>query len=273
MRTRSRWSGAREVLAWVLAVVYLGVPTYILINTVLKGPRDQTSPLAPANPATLQSFETALREGNVLSALLTSVSITAISVVLVIAFAALASYPLARVTRRWSRLTFAFFVAGLVVPSVGIIPLYINMLKIGLVGSPVALILIYIAGNLPFSILLYTVFLRAMPIDYEEAARLDGAGHLRVFWSVVFPLLRPVTGTIAVLTVIAVYNDFMMPLLYLTGSEFTTLPLALRTFSSQYTTDWSAIFSGVVIGVLPVLLFYIALQRTIIRGFAGGLKG
>jgi raffinose/stachyose/melibiose transport system permease protein len=264
---------ALEIVMWVLALVFLGLPVYILINVALKSVTDTTSGLTPASPATLENFTTAFTEGNIGPAFVTSVFITAASVVAVIAVSAFAAYPLARVSRRWSTATFGVFVAGLIVPTVGVIPLYITMKNLGLLGNPVALILLYVGANIPFSILLYTIFLRAVPSDYEEAARLDGAGSVRTFWSVVFPLLRPVTGTIAVLTTIAIYNDFFTPLLYLNGSDYTTLPLALRNFSSQYTTNWGAIFAGISLGVLPVLAFYVVLQRNIIKGFAGGLKG
>ncbi|UAJ79511.1 carbohydrate ABC transporter permease [Leifsonia sp. ZF2019] len=262
-----------EGLMWILALVYLGVPVYLLINVALKGQTDTSPALTPADPVTFDNFRTAFLEGNIGQAFVTSLFITVASVTAVILISAAAAYPLARATRRWSTITFSVFVAGLVVPAVGVIPLYVTMKNLGLLGSPGALVLLYVGMNLPFAILLYTVFLRAVPADYEEAARIDGAGPIRTFWSVVFPLLRPVTGTIAVLTVIAIYNDFFTPLLYLNGSSYTTLPLALRNFSSQYTTNWGAIFAGISLGVLPVLAFYLVLQRNIIKGFAGGLKG
>ena len=126
---------------------------------------------------------------------------------------------------------------------------------------------------MPFNIFLYTLFLRALPREYEEAAILDGCGNLRIFWRIVFPLLRPVTGTIIILAVITVYNDFYTPLLYLAGSENTTLPLALRSYSSQYASNWNATFAGLILVTIPVLVFYLLLQKRIIRGFAGGLKG
>ena len=126
---------------------------------------------------------------------------------------------------------------------------------------------------MPFNVFLYTIFLRSLPREFEEAAVLDGAGPLWMFWQVVFPLLRPVTGTIVILAAINVYNDFFVPLLFLSGSGVSTVPLALRDFSSQYFTDWGAIFAALVITIVPVLIFYLFLQRSIINGFAGGLKG
>jgi raffinose/stachyose/melibiose transport system permease protein len=134
-------------------------------------------------------------------------------------------------------------------------------------------VIIYIGAGMPFNVFLYTIFMRSVPRDYEEAAVLDGCGPLRMFWHVVFPLMRPVTGTVVILATINVYNDFFAPLLYLSGSGVSTVPLALRDFSSQYFTDWGAIFAALVISITPVLVFYLLLQKHIIRGFAGGLKG
>jgi raffinose/stachyose/melibiose transport system permease protein len=126
---------------------------------------------------------------------------------------------------------------------------------------------------MPFSVFLYTAFLRAMPRDYEEAAVLDGCSPFQAFWRVVFPLLRPVTGTVVILNAIFIWNDFLTPLLYLSGSSHQTIPVAIYTFVGQYTSNWQLVFAGLVMGITPILLIYFAMQRHIIRGFTGGLKG
>jgi raffinose/stachyose/melibiose transport system permease protein len=126
---------------------------------------------------------------------------------------------------------------------------------------------------MPFSIFLYTGFLRALPIEYEEAAAIDGAGALGTFWRVVFPLLRPITGTVVILNVIVVWNDFLTPLLYLSGSGQQTVPVTLYSFVGQYVSQWNLVFAGLVISIAPILIVYFVLQRTVIQGFASGLKG
>ncbi len=125
----------------------------------------------------------------------------------------------------------------------------------------------------PFSIFLYTGFLRALPGEYEEAAALDGCGPFGTFWRVVFPLLRPITGTVVILNVIHVWNDFLTPLLYLSGSGQQTIPVALFGFVGQYVSQWNLVFAGLVITVFPILLVYFLLQKSVIQGFSGGLKG
>jgi len=275
MLNRYTWkTGVLEALLWVVAAVFFAIPLYLLVNVALKPSNERGSGFALPERVAWENFSTAWVDGNLPQAFLTSVVISVSVVLFVVLFAAMAAYPLSRITRRWSTAAFGYFIAGIIVPGgLGMIPLYLLMRDAGLLGTIWPLLIIYVGGGMPFNILLYTIFLRALPREYEEAARIDGARPMRIFWSVVFPLMRPVTGTIVVLQLIGVYNDFFTPLLYLGGSDYTTLPLALKDFSSQYFTDWGAIFAGLIMAMIPVLVFYLSLQKHIIRGFAGGLKG
>jgi raffinose/stachyose/melibiose transport system permease protein len=112
-----------------------------------------------------------------------------------------------------------------------------------------------------------------MPRDYEQAALIDGASQLQAFTQVVFPLLRPVTGTVVILNAIFTWNDFLTPLLYLSGTERQTTPVAISTFVGQFVAQWQLVFAGLVIAIAPILVVYFALQRSIIKGFSSGLKG
>jgi raffinose/stachyose/melibiose transport system permease protein len=135
------------------------------------------------------------------------------------------------------------------------------------------MILLYTGLLMPFSVFLYTGFIRALPRDYEEAASVDGAGHARIFGQVVFPLLRPITATVAILTGLIVWNDFFTQLVFVGGSANETLPVAVYSAVGAYATQWSVVFAAVVIAVIPVLIAYFFSQRHLIRGFTGGTKG
>ena len=126
---------------------------------------------------------------------------------------------------------------------------------------------------MPLTVFLYTGFIRALPRDYEEAARVDGAGIVRTYARVVFPLLRPITATVAALIGIVVWNEFFITLIFLAGSHAETLPVAVYSFVNDYGAQWNLIFAGVAITVAPVLVFYLFAQRQLIRGFSGGVKG
>ncbi len=123
---------------------------------------------------------------------------------------------------------------------------------------------------MPFSIFLYAGFLRTLPGDFEEAASLDGAGSMRTFWSVVFPLLRPITGTVIILNAVFTWNDFLSPLLYLTGSSQQTITVAIYGFVGQYGAQWNLIFAGIIISIAPILTAYFLMQKYIVQGSPAG---
>jgi raffinose/stachyose/melibiose transport system permease protein len=169
---------------------------------------------------------------------------------------------------------FALIMLGLILPfQLAALPLYQTMRDLGLLGTPWSLILFYSGLQVPFTTFLYTGFIRSLPRDFEDAALIDGCTPVEVFRFVVFPMLRPITVTVIVLDAVFVWNDFFTPLLYLSGSAQQTLPVAIAGFAGQYVAQWNLIFAGLLISIVPVLLVYFALQRSIINGFAGGLKG
>ena len=257
----------------VVAAVFF-VPVWVLLSTSFKRSNDPSGSLQPPTDFTFVNYTDAWTQGNLGNALGNSATVTLCSVVLIIALSSLAAFPLARITRAWSRLAYAGFLIGLLLPfQLALIPLYTTMRDLGLLGTVWALVLFYVGLQMPFSIFLYTGFLRALPIEYEEAAAIDGANLWRTFWRVLFPLLRPVTGTVAILNVLAIWNDFLTPLLYLSGSGQQTVPVALFTFVGQYVSQWNLVFAGLIISIAPILAVYFLLQRTIIQGFASGLKG
>jgi raffinose/stachyose/melibiose transport system permease protein len=125
---------------------------------------------------------------------------------------------------------------------------------------------------MPLTVFLYTGFIRAMPREYEEAAQVDGAGAGRTYLRVVFPLLLPVTGTVAIICGLIVWNDFFTPLIFLGGSKNGTLPLAVYSFVGEFASQWNLIFAAVIISLIPIMAFFLIAQKQMIRGFTGGIK-
>lgn len=258
----------------ILAAVIFLAPLVILVSTALRNPNADAGFLGFTWPLNFGNFATAWTESAMGASLLNSAMITVSSVVLIVLLSSTAAFTLARRTRGWSRGVFYLFLAGFLFPGqLAMLPLYLWFASVGLVGTPLAVVLINVGGFLPFSIFLYATFLRDLPREYEEAATIDGARPTRAFVSIVFPLLRPITGTIVILTALAVWNDFFTPLLYLSGSGTSTAPLSVYSFVSQYSANWPLIFSALIISVIPILVAYFLMQRFIIRGFASGLKG
>ncbi|HZM75844.1 MAG TPA: carbohydrate ABC transporter permease [Candidatus Limnocylindrales bacterium] len=261
-------------LAMLAVAAVVGFPVYVLINLAFRSPSDTSSPIALTTQPTLDNFSQAWQDGGLGGALFNSAVVTVFSVLIVLAISSLAAYPLARATARWSKGMFLLIMLGLVLPfQLASLPLYQTMRDLGLLGSAWALILFYSGLLVPFTTFLYVGFLRAMPSDFEDAALIDGCTPFQAFRFVVFPMLKPVTVTAVVLNAVAVWNDFFTPLLYLSGSAQQTLPVAIAGFVGQYITDWNLIFAALVISIVPILVVYFVLQRSIIGGFAGGLKG
>jgi len=271
---RYRWRTFGLELTMLAVALVIGFPVYVLVNLAVRGPSDTSSPIRPTMSPTFANFTEAWQQGRLGGALLNSVLVTAASVVIVLAISSLAAYPLARATARWSRALFLLIMLGLMLPfQLAALPLYQTMRDLGLLGTVWALILFYSGLQVPFTTFLYIGFLRALPRDFEDAALIDGCTPLQGFRYVVFPMLKPITVTALVLNAIFIWNDFFTPLLYLSGSTQQTMPVALAGFVGQFVTDWNLIFAALLISILPILAVYFALQRSIINGFAGGLKG
>lgn len=271
---RYRWRTFGLEMVMVAVGVVVALPVYVLVNLAIRPASDTSSPIRPTTNPTLENFSQAWQEGGLGGALFNSVVVTAVSVLVVLVVSSLAAYPLARATAKWSRGMFLLIMLGLILPfQLAALPLYQTMRDLGLLGSVWALILFYSGLQVPFTTFLYIGFMRALPRDFEDAAAIDGCRPLEVFRYVVFPMLKPITVTALVLNAISVWNDFFTPLLYLSGSDQQTMPVALAGFVGQFVSDWNLIFAALVISIVPILAVYFALQRSIINGFAGGLKG
>jgi raffinose/stachyose/melibiose transport system permease protein len=268
---------SRELVLLAVAVAFC-VPFYILFVISVKHPLELfTSPLRfPTNPA-WDNYDAAWNQSSAVSmqqSLINSLVITIGSVTCLIVIGSLCAYTLARRRTRISSALYYLFVLGIVIPfQLGIVPLYVAFKNLGLIGSYLGMIILWTGIVMPVSVFLYTGFIRALPPDYEEAARVDGASTLRVYMRVVFPLLRPVTVTVAILTGIFVWNDFFVSLIYLGGSDRQTLPVSIYSFVGEYATQWNYVFAAIVIALIPVMAFFVLAQRQLIDGFSGGIRG
>ena len=278
MGSRYKRSTLLRELALILVAVVFCLPFYMLIAIALET-TSQTykTPLSFPWPPRFGNFPDAWStggDGGLGRALESSAIITLSSVVALIVLGSLCAYTIARRKGHLSDLVYILFVLGYILPfQLAIIPLFVAMRHLGLIGNYAGMIVLNTGLLMPLTVFLYTGFIRALPRDYEEAARVDGAGILRTYARVVFPLLRPITGTVAVLIGISVWNEFFTALIFLAGSHYQTLPVAVYTFANGEVAQWNLIFAGVAIAIAPILVFYLFAQRQLIRGFSGGVKG
>ncbi|GAB2968692.1 carbohydrate ABC transporter permease [Actinotalea caeni] len=265
---------AAELGMIAVALVFL-FPFYVFLAVALKTPADlAASPLAfPTDPA-LQNVADAWSRGDLGQALTSSAVVTGLSVAGLVLLGSTAAYLLARRAQRLSLALYLLFLLGLMIPlQLGMVPLYQLMRDANLLQTYTSLIIFEVGHQLPLVVFLYTGFLRALPREYEEAARVDGAGPLTTFRRIVLPLLRPITGTVVILSSINIWNDFLTPLLYVGGSAQQTLPVAIFAFRGEFASQWQIIFAGMGIAIAPILLVYFLLQKYVIKGFASGIKG
>jgi raffinose/stachyose/melibiose transport system permease protein len=265
---------ALELLMIGVAIAFL-FPVYALVTLSLKDPQQiAASPLAPPTAPTFANFGSAWESASFGTALLNSTIITVVSVLILIAIGSFAAYFVARWQTRLGYGLYVLFLLGIVLPfQLGMIPLFTLVDDAGLLGTYQGMVVFYTGVQLPFTIFLYTGFIRALPTDYADAALIDGASHVRAFTQVVFPLLRPITGTVLILNAVFIWNDFFTPLLYLGGSEKETIPVRIFSFVGQYVSDYGLVFAGLVLAALPILAIFLVLQKYVIKGFSSGLKG
>lgn len=267
-------------LVWILAAIY-AVPIYLLVVISLKSPAEiaDCAFCLPLNPQ-WQNFADAWAKTSGTSApnlgvsMVNSAVITVVAVTLTVLIGAAAGWYLGRSRSRAASLAYLGILAAITVPvQLIIIPVYVAMSRIGVLGELIPAALFYVGLLTPFAIFLCTGFVRAIPSDFEEAAQLDGASQLQMFWHVVMPMLGPVLSTVAILTGIAVWNDFFGQLVFLLGSGHETLPLTVYNFASQYATSYNLLAAGLVIATVPLVVFYLLMQRRIVDGFSVGIKG
>lgn len=203
--------------------------------------------------------------------ILNTIGITLCVIVTVVILSSLAAYPLARIRGKISGLLYAFLTAGLIIPPfAGLTPLYLLMRELNLLNSYMGIIIAYSTLNLPLGIFFYTSFMKTVPVDLEEAARIDGAGLLNIYWYIVFPLLKPITATLSLFVTLTVWNDLVYPLLFLTDDFKFTIMVSVINFLGTYSVDPTQLFPAAVLASLPLLILFLLLQKQIVAGITAG---
>ncbi|MFN9643752.1 MAG: carbohydrate ABC transporter permease [Cyanobacteriota bacterium] len=252
-------------LLLLLALLTL-LPLLWLVSTSLKGPAEDifTSPpaLLPSQPS-LEAYGRLFRDNPMGTYLLNSTLVSGVAVVANLLFSSLAAYPLARLSFRGRGAVLALIVATVLIPfQVVMIPLYVLMVKVGLRNSLLALVLPQ--ATTAFGIFLLRQSFLSVPRELEEAARIDGCSPAGEWWNVLLPAARPDLITRGMLTFIGTWSDFLWPLIIIDEQKMYTLPLGLQQLASSFSLDWRLVAAGSVVSILPVLVVFIALQRTIL---------
>jgi raffinose/stachyose/melibiose transport system permease protein len=213
------------------------------------------------------------RDFMVVTAFINSTILTVASVALLVIFGAMVGYVLQRRPSIWSRPANFFILAGLIIPP-AVVPTIWVLQELGLFKTLHGLVLIEVAYGLSFSVLLFRAFVATIPRELDEAAIMDGVGPLRLFFSIILPLLRPVVVTVIVVLSVAIFNDFTNPLYYLPGTRNVTVQLTLYNFQSQFSTSYNLLFMNILLITIPPLIVFLFFNRKIVEGMtAGAVKG
>ena len=226
-------------------------------------------------PETLQwgNYYKAWVQSDLAAYFFNSVIVVTISVLGIVFVSAPASYVLSRFNFFWKEPLTLFFVIGIGIPFQAVlIPIYLLLLKTGLINSHLGLIIVYVALSLPFTIFILTGFFQTLPADVEEAAAIDGATANTIFWKVMLPMARPGLITVTILNAVSLWNEFLLAKAYINVNDKYTLSVGLYQFyqSMQYNSDWVSLFAGVVIIIFPILIFFLWLSDRIIEGMTAG---
>lgn len=267
-------TGSRMVMYGLLfayAAVAIGPLLFILIGSLRTTPEILSDPLGLPEAPKLNNYGIAWEQANLSTYLWNSLIVTVAAVALCATVSTLAAYVLARMTF-WGRgILGTFFLSGLMLPfQLATVPIYHLLASVGLVNSRLGLVLVYAATGLPLAVFILAAFFRQLPGELEEAARLDGAGEIRLFFSVMLPLVRPALTTVAAITFVLQWNDFFFPLVLMRSEEKFTVTVGLTSFFGQYSTDVGPLFAGLVLAILPLLLLFSVAFRQIISGLLVG---
>jgi raffinose/stachyose/melibiose transport system permease protein len=260
------------ILLLVAAALFTLFPIYMGVLNSLKTEGEMLNDIL-AFPSKLQfgNYADAFEKTDYLRSLRNTLVIAVVGLAGIILFASMAGYKMSRTPGRLSGFLFGLFVLSMLIPFHSIMITLVKISKeLSVQGSTVGLGFIYIGLGVSMAIFLYHGFVKSVPRELDEAAVVDGCGELRLFFVVVFPLLLPVTATIAILNLLWMWNDFLLPLLMLTDSEDYTLLLSTSMLFGEYNNDWSAILASLVLAMLPVIVLYLLLQKYILNGIADG---
>jgi raffinose/stachyose/melibiose transport system permease protein len=263
-----------EVAMLLICAVFFVPFYYLLVNTFKTGQDATFYPMSIPFKFTLDNYRQAFKLINFWSSLRNSLVITIASVLIIILFGSMAAYPIVRWKKKWTRALFVYFLLGFMVPvQVSMIPLFRLISGMNLQNSALGMIVLY-SSWCNFAMFMYQGFLSTVPMELEEAARIDGCNLWQMFWRIVFPLLKSVTTTIAIFDVMWIWNDFILPYLFLSSSENFTLIMEVYKGVGQFSNNWSEILCIMVIVLFPITVFYIIMQKHIIAGItSGAVKG
>ena len=260
----------------IIGTVTVFFPLYMAVIIAFKNPNEMTNDVAGAlslpKSWSFSNFAEAMQVTDFWHSLGNSLLITLVTIVLAILIHSIAGYVIGRGMRKIKGFKFIYFyiISGMFVPfSILMMPLVKQTAQMG-IGNRFGVIVLYLVFYMPMNVLLYSGYLKNIPEAMEEAANIDGASTWTTYWRVIFPMMKPMHATVAILTALGTWNDVMTPLVIMSGTGQNTLPLAQLNFQSQFGTNYNLAFASYILALIPILIFYVICQKQILNGVANG---
>ncbi|MGN6765544.1 MAG: carbohydrate ABC transporter permease [Rhizobiaceae bacterium] len=274
---KARTSIPREVAAHAILIVYTVIALFPVLIVVVNSFKSRgaifRSPLSLPGPNTfdLIGYATVMSQGNFPLYFWNSLVVTVVSIFLVLLFGAMAAFALAEYRFRANSLMGLYLALGIMIPiRLGTVAILQLMVASGLVDTLTALILVYTAQGIPLAVFILSEFMKQVSDDLKNAGRIDGLSEYRIFFRLVLPLVRPAMATVAVFTMIPIWNDLWFPLILAPSEATKTVTLGAQLFLGQFVTDWNAVLAALSLAILPVLVLYLIFSRQLIRGITSG---
>jgi raffinose/stachyose/melibiose transport system permease protein len=274
---RARISPWRSIAAHAVLITYTLIALFpvfvILINSFKSRRAIFAEPLALPTPATfdLIGYTTVLNQGDFFGYFQNSMIVTVASLFFVLLFGAMAAFALSEYRFRGNLLTGLYLALGIMIPiRLGTVAILELMVASGLVNTLMALILVYTAQGLPLAVFILSEFMKQVSDDLKNAGRIDGLSEYTIFFRLVLPLVRPAMATVAVFTMIPIWNDLWFPLILAPAESVKTITLGSQVFIGQFVTNWNAVLAALSLAILPVLVLYLIFSRQLIRGITAG---
>lgn len=263
------------LLAWTLLAVFPLI--LILINSFKsrKAIFGDALGLPIGESLSLKGYESVMANSDFPMFFGNSLTVTCVSLFFILLFGAMAAHAVSEYEFKGNTFISLYLIVGIMVPiRLGTVALLDLIVGLGLTNTLTALILVYTAQGLPIAIFIFTEFLRSVSREIKDSARIDGLSEYRIFFEVVLPLVRPVIATVAVFSMIPIWNDLWFPLILSPGEETRTVTLGVQQFVGQYTVKWGSVLAALSVAIMPVLIMYVIFSRQLIRGITtGAVKG
>jgi len=269
MRSKRRKLLSLEVIGIILAIVWMA-PFYLMITNAFKPKKEIfMNVMGLPDEVMFSNFKEAFFEMDFLVALMNSVIITGVSIAVILIFSSMAGYALARNKSKFSSILLLVFVSAMLIPFQSVMIPLVSMFGSVDMLNQAGLIFMYLGFKCSLSIFLYHGAMTGISKSLDEAAIIDGANKWQTFWKIIFPLLKPISVTVAILNVIAIWNDYLLPSLVLNGGQ-ETIPIKIFYFFGQYTKQWHLALAGLTIAIIPVIIGYFFAQKQILEGVSEG---